>query len=79
MFFVSVLPTGQRLPAGESDETSTGSKDHSGKAGGISKNDIVEEGDKEGGLLIAAHSFFLSKHISTSNRWPSPSSQTVDS
>ncbi len=47
---------------GESDEASTGSKDHSGTVGGISKKDIVEEENKQGGLLTqlnSAHPVFL--------------------
>ena len=52
----------------KSHETAARSEDHSGTVGGISKKDIVEEGDKKGGLLIAAHSFFLINYVSTSNR-----------
>jgi len=52
----------------KSHETAARPEDHLSTVGGISKKDIIEEGNKKGGLLIAAHSFFLINYIPTSNR-----------
>jgi hypothetical protein len=52
----------------KSVETTARSENHLGTVGGISKKDIVEDGNQQSGLLIAAHSVFLIMHVSTRNR-----------
>jgi len=52
----------------KSHETAARSENHLGTVGGISREDIVENGNQQSGLLIAAHSVFLIMHVSTRNR-----------
>jgi hypothetical protein len=62
----------------KSHETTALSEDQLGTVGGISKKDIVEDGNQQSGLLVAAYSVFLIMHVSTRNRLPQGLPQCVD-